>query len=88
MIDMEGQKYGRLLVGEFAHNNRFGGCHWNVTCECGNTLVVNGRDLRRGHTLSCGCLHREDATTRMKRMRTQQSIVRNAFRGTELGKKK
>jgi hypothetical protein len=48
MIDMQGQKIGRLLVGDFSHTNRFGGCHWNVTCSCGNTLVVNGRDLRRG----------------------------------------
>ena len=83
---MFGQKFGRLTVGEFAHNNRFSGCHWNVTCSCGNTLVVNGRDLRRGHTLSCGCLHSEAAAVRMKRMRMQQSILREAFRGTAFGR--
>jgi len=87
MIDMEGQKIGRLTVGEFAHCNRFGGAHWNVTCACGNTLVVNGRDLRRGHTLSCGCLFREMMAASMKRLQRKQRLLREAFRGTELGSK-
>jgi len=24
-------------------------------CECGKEIVVDTADLRRGHTISCGC---------------------------------
>lgn len=32
---------------------------WLCVCECGNNIVVTGSDLRRGHTISCGCLKKE-----------------------------
>ena len=30
--------------------------YWNCQCECGNTCVVSGQNLRNGSTKSCGCL--------------------------------
>ena len=32
--------------------------YWLCKCECGNEKVISGRDIRTGHTLSCGCLHK------------------------------
>lgn len=59
-----GNTYGRLTVIEFAGakgKNGKGGslATWLCSCECGRTVVVNGHDLRRGNTTSCGCYKRE-----------------------------
>lgn len=55
VIDITNQKFGKLTVIERENNNRHGQAMWLCKCECGNTKVVNGRDLRNGHTKSCGC---------------------------------
>lgn len=36
-----------------------GQTYWNCICECGNEFSCNGMKIRNGHTLSCGCLHKE-----------------------------
>lgn len=30
--------------------------YWNCKCKCGKEKVIPGYELRKGHTLSCGCL--------------------------------
>lgn len=37
----------------------FGGGRWKCQCECGNTHVVSGTDIRRNLIKSCGCLKAE-----------------------------
>ena len=59
-----GNTYGRLTVIDFAGTkptNHGKSClaMWKCSCECGGTVVVNGHDLRRGNTTSCGCFKRE-----------------------------
>ena len=52
--DMTGQKIGRLLfVKEVKTEHK--STHWECKCDCGNTTVVSGTLVRRGHTTSCGC---------------------------------
>lgn len=61
-IDMTGRKYGRLLVLERAGTSGQDGQRrtmWLCQCDCGNTTVVIGANLRAGMTRSCGCLRRE-----------------------------
>lgn len=36
--------------------------YWECRCDCGNTLSVQGRNLRNTHTRSCGCLQREGSS--------------------------
>lgn len=56
--DLTGNRYGRLTVIERVHkpgNNR---TFWRCCCDCGNTTIVDARDLKNGHTKSCGCMRR------------------------------
>ena len=55
LIDMTGQKIGRLLVLERAENDKDGKAMWKCRCDCGNDCVVLGAYLRNGNTKSCGC---------------------------------
>lgn len=34
----------------------------NVRCDCGTEKTIDGKDLRRGHTRSCGCARRGPRT--------------------------
>lgn len=56
MIDETGNKYGKLTVISEAGSNSRGKQLWNCVCDCGNTHVVSGIDLRSGEVKSCGCL--------------------------------
>lgn len=57
-IEMVGQRFGRLIViGEAATSNRER--YWLCQCDCGNTKVIRGMNLRRQKTHSCGCIARE-----------------------------
>ena len=57
--DMTGQHFGRWTVLSRAGSNKFRAALWNCKCACGNTGVVSGATLRRGDSLSCGCLKME-----------------------------
>jgi hypothetical protein len=57
-IDMTNQRFGRLVVTSFAEKRENHG-YWLCQCDCGATKVISGRNLRKGLTASCGCLHRD-----------------------------
>lgn len=74
-VDLEGAKVDRLLVTGYA--GRMRGAHaWNCVCDCGNTAVALGKELKlRYGARSCGCASKEKAhlsavTHGMKRTRT------------------
>lgn len=52
LIDMSGQKYGKLTVLEYNKNQY----KWECKCDCGNIINVNSSSLTMGLTQSCGCL--------------------------------
>lgn len=62
-IDMTGKRYGMVTVIKRAntHHRR---AYWVALCDCGNTTVISGTKLRRGHTKSCGCLRSVKAIER------------------------
>ena len=56
LVDITGEKYGRLLVLELLpmrRQNRY--AMWKCQCDCGVITVQCGADLRRGRIKSCGC---------------------------------
>lgn len=61
LIDMTGKKYGRLTVIQRASEVQKKRGMWLCKCECGNTCIAEGTNLRKLHTQSCGCLQKERA---------------------------
>lgn len=60
LIDLSGQKYGRLTVIKRGKNIR-GATAWLCECDCDNPqlVLIRGDHLKSGATRSCGCLHKE-----------------------------
>lgn len=64
--DLTGQKFGRLTVvsqsEDFTNGSRMV-AGWNVFCECNPDKIfrVRQKDLKSGHTKSCGCIVSENA---------------------------
>ena len=57
-INLVGKRYGRLTVlKEVEKKNKK--IMYLCKCDCGNTCIVQGNNLRSGHTKSCGCLKSE-----------------------------
>lgn len=61
-IDLTGAVFDRLTVIEYAGNDKYKNAQWKCRCECGTEKVISGASLRSGHTLSCGCFHKEKAS--------------------------
>lgn len=59
-IDLTEQQFDRLTVLERSNNGDGGKTRWKCICTCGKEAIVAGRDLRSGHTKSCGCLQRDN----------------------------
>lgn len=59
LIDLTGQRFGRLTVIDRAENAKNNHARWRCVCDCGNVRVVVGNSLRAGVTKSCGCYSRE-----------------------------
>jgi hypothetical protein len=56
VAELTGQTFGLLAVLERAENrSRSAQAYWLCLCACGQETIVNGSNLRRGRTSSCGC---------------------------------
>lgn len=62
LIDLTGEKFGRLTVLSRAENSSTGQTRWQCLCDCGKEVIVLAAHLRSGHSKSCGCLGLEHAT--------------------------
>ena len=67
-LDLSGQKFGRLTVTDRAGTSKDGHTTWACICECGERAIVPGNRLKGGTTTSCGCLRRESASERYKKI--------------------
>jgi len=59
IVELAGQRFGRLTVVSRTTNEPSGKARWEVTCDCGASLVVRSTALISGNTKSCGCLKLE-----------------------------
>ena len=62
-VDLTGQTFGRLTVIRRQENTKAWKTRWECLCECGKTIIIQGGNLKNGHTQSCGCLRIEAAYT-------------------------
>ena len=89
---VKGQKFGRLTVISFHHSKyyiskdmRKRKCEWYLCkCDCGKEKIVNKNDLMSGHTSSCGCLQKENASKANKK----HGFVKSRIYGIWIGIKK
>ncbi len=60
VINEIGHKYGHLTVKTRMGSDKNGQAIWGCECDCGNPnlIPVSGGNLRKGHTMSCGCERR------------------------------
>ena len=57
---------GRLTITrEFTRNSRR---YYECQCSCGTVKTVRADNVKAGSTLSCGCLSREKASARLKKL--------------------
>lgn len=73
IIDLTGKRFGRWLVLEQAKQLKKGIIRWFCECDCGNNTIVNGHDLRNGHSLCCGCLRVEKIIERNKQGHSEET---------------
>lgn len=55
LIDLTGQRFGRLTVIQRDKNDQYGNVRWICRCDCGNVVVRHGHVLRRNRPSDCGC---------------------------------
>ena len=55
--ELEGKRFGRLMVLGRSETSRNGHTRWNVRCDCGIEKTVFGTHLIRGNTTTCGSCH-------------------------------
>jgi hypothetical protein len=66
LIDITGQRFGRLTALACVGIAPSRSALWRCRCDCGGITVVAGITLRSGHTKSCGCL-RDEKISNVKR---------------------
>ena len=55
LVDLTGQRFGKLTVLERAENSRTGLVRYKCQCDCGNITTVINSHLLGGFIQSCGC---------------------------------
>lgn len=65
MKDLTGERFGRWTVIRYTGfiNSNY---RWLCKCDCGNEKVVAQSSLLQGNSMSCGCLAKEIAQTKIK----------------------
>jgi hypothetical protein len=64
--DFTGQRFGRLMVVEFAGRSSTRHSVWRCHCDCGAQTLATIVNLRGGNTSSCGCIRREIAGAQLR----------------------
>lgn len=63
-IDLTNQRFGNLYVIErdenICTNNGRSHVAWKCLCLCGNVVTVRSDNLRKGCTISCGCIKKKN----------------------------
>ena len=58
-LDLIGKQFGKWTVLSREPSGPYGKSRWLCQCACGNLGVIDGTQLNRGKSLSCGCNRHE-----------------------------
>lgn len=61
-INLTNKKFNKLTVLERVDNKAGNRYKWKCLCDCGNITLVDPKNLKNGHTKSCGCLQIQAAS--------------------------
>lgn len=76
LIDLTGQRFGRLVILKRIGVSTSGKPLWLCKCDCGNESEVNSNSLKNGYTKSCGCLRKETTATTSKKYTSTHGLSR------------
>lgn len=79
--DMQGLRFGRLTVIKKAGPAKDGHMTWLCKCDCGKETVAKGSYIRRGITMSCGCLNKEINSAKAKKHGMTSTRLYNEWKG-------
>lgn len=76
VINEIGNKYGHLTVIARDGSDNKGHAKWLCECDCENHTIISttGDNLRRGHTLSCGCERRSHGEIKIATLLLENGI--------------
>ena len=63
LIDLNGRRFGKLVVEKREGSTKFKKATWLCVCDCGNKKVVVGNSLLTGLTSSCGCFRKQNSSS-------------------------
>lgn len=66
VINLVGQRFGRLVVVSLKLPRKPGNAIWICICDCGITKEANSGELRSKRIMSCGCLQAESCGDRFR----------------------
>lgn len=55
LLELKGNIYGLLTVTNFVGKDKHHKTLWECKCQCGKVIIVNGSNLTKGNSTSCGC---------------------------------
>lgn len=80
-IDLTGRRFGKLLVLKIdeSTSDDLKNCSWICQCDCGNQIIETGRNLRRGHKKSCGCLRSPHGYSQTPEYSSYQKMINRCY---------
>jgi len=52
------KRFGRWIVVEFSHKDKYNNCYYKCRCDCGTEKIIAKSNLKSGQSKSCGCLQK------------------------------
>lgn len=63
-VNLIGNRYGRLLIKDYAGKNSQKKTQWLCICDCGVEKIISSADIKAEKIVSCGCHKNESASKR------------------------
>jgi group I intron endonuclease len=74
MLMSPGKRFGRLIIIMQEGRSKDRGLLYRCLCNCGNEVIVRGKNLRSGITRSCGCYQKDVVSALAKRNNVKKRI--------------